>query len=951
MGEFKVQPSSDAEKTRLLHIEQQLQAQARADLGLPRPVATREAPKRRRTFKVLLQAIVLSLVVAVAHRYVYVIRPEVHRESEAWLANPYEKLRMLEHGYPGHGHGHGHGAAKGNGEHHPHPRHPGKHQEILNGKLAEKLFLTVPNAASAIEASRNYAGKPHLAGTPGDLQTAKDFLSLLQTELGATSPAEPASAEPIFSAGTPESRNATLNIPTLDKPTAWIDVYYPVMNTPLDHSLEILGEDGEAAWKAELEEVAEVQDPDAHKYAEAVPTWHGLSKGGEVKGKLIYANYGRQEDYKALIDSGVSLNGTIVLTRYGGIFRGLKVKGAQELGAAGVLIYSDPRDDGTVTTDNGYATYPFGPARNPTSVQRGSVQYLSSYPGDPTTPGHPSYENSTRTDGGNVPGIPSLPISWNNARVLLKEIAEDGQNRVVSLVNHVDDKVIPIWNTMGVIPGHIKDEVVFVGNHRDAWVLGATDPSSGTVSVHEMVRGLGALVKKGWKPLRTIVIGSWDAEEYGLIGSTEYGEDFADFIDKYAVAYLNLDSSVSGSRYHVGASPSLAHFVRSVSEKVPHPTKPGLTLWDANRDQGVLYGDKLDEELVQMYEEDLLNADSVGVSPLGSGSDYTVFLQRIGVASTDGGFASTLHDPVYHYHSVFDSQPWQEKYGDPGFLRHVAIAKSFGLQALGLADSIVLPLNTTHYAVELGAYLDKVESIAGTTSLDVDLSSLRGSINKLQSASLALDKEKYKAERDLRRIIRSIIRRRIFKRNARKAVCAIKKVFGKKCECPHKKALREQHTFHHDHVPTFKSVSGEDVKPRVGRYPGWLSEQRAEERTRFGHYGAADKPKFPYKRLRHAIERLRTVNKKLVAFERGFIHPDGIKDREWYRHLGVAPGKWLGYGATTFPALTESFTIERNTTLAKYEADRLKGLIDKLADGIKPAGCPRARNHARSQAV
>ncbi|KAH8094878.1 Zn-dependent exopeptidase [Cristinia sonorae] len=839
---------------------------------------------------------------------------------------------------------------KGGREHehvHPHRKH-----EVLNGKLAEKLFLTVPDSTSAIDASRLYAGKPHLAGSPGDFQTAKDFLTLLQTELGAVSPAGDSSSDPIFSAGTVESRNATLSITNWKtashKPTAWIDVYYPVMNTPLDRALEILDEDGkEVVWKAELEEVAEVGDPDAHEYAEAVPTWHGLSKGGEVKGKLVYANYGRQEDYKALIDSGVSLNGTIVITRYGGIFRGLKerfsacVKGAQELGAAGVLIYSDPRDDGTVTTDNGYATYPLGPARNPTSVQRGSVQFLSLYPGDPTTPGYPSYENSTRTDGENIPAIPSLPISWNNAKVLLEEIAEGGKNRTVSLVNHVDDKVIPIWNTMGVIPGYIKDEVVVVGNHRDAWVLGATDPSSGTVSVHEVVRGLGALVKKGWKPLRTIVIASWDAEEYGLIGSTEYGEDFADFIDKYVVAYLNLDSSVSGSRFRISASPSLAHFVRGTAEKVPHPTKPGLTLWDANKDQGVLYGDKIDAEVAQMYQEELLNADDLGVSPLGSGSDFTVFLQRIGVASSNGGFGSTLHDPVYHYHSVFDSNPWQQRYGDPGFLRHVAIAKSLGLQALGIADSLVLPLNTTHYALELGAYLDKVESIASTTSLEVDLSSLRNSINKLQKSSAALDKEKAEAEKDLRRIIKRIVRHRVVKRKVRKAVCAIKKVFGKKCGCPHKRQESLTH-IPHAHVPATTLADGEAVKPRVGRYPGWLSEQRVKTRTRFGHHGASDaKPRLPLKKLRKAIERVRAVNKKLVAFERGLIHPEGIKDREWYRHLGVAPGKWLGYGATTLPALTESFTIDRNTTLAKYEAERLTGLIDKLAEDIKPTGCSR----------
>lgn len=210
---------------------------------------------------------------------------------------------------------------------------------------------TVPTPESAIKASRQYATKPHMAGTPGDFDTATDFLKLLQTELGITAPP----TLPLFSAGTPESRGATLNISSLKAPTAWIDTYYPVMNTPLEHSIEILDAEGNAVWTAELEEVADDTDPEAGKYFDAVTTWHGLSRGGSAKGKLVYANYGRKEDYDALVEQGVDLTGSIVLTRYGGIFRGLKVKGAQEHGAAACLIYSDPRDDGTVTVENGYA--------------------------------------------------------------------------------------------------------------------------------------------------------------------------------------------------------------------------------------------------------------------------------------------------------------------------------------------------------------------------------------------------------------------------------------------------------------------------------------------------------------------------------------------------------------------------------------------------------------------
>ncbi|CDO76560.1 hypothetical protein BN946_scf184982.g19 [Trametes cinnabarina] len=813
--------------------------------------------------------------------------------------------------------------------------HPHRPHKVLFGKKAEQKFLTVPNAESAIAASRQYATKPHMAGTPGDFETAKDFLKLLQTELGISAPSD----LPIYSAGTPQSRNATLGITKQKAPSAWIDTYYPVMNTPLDHSLQILDDDGNAVWTAALEEVADDTDPEAGKYYNAVTTWHGLSKGGSAKGRLVYANYGRKEDYDELVAKGVDLNGTIVLTRYGGIFRGLKartlymVKGAQEHGAVACLIYSDPRDDGTVTTENGYAPYPYGPARNPNSVQRGSTQFLSIYPGDPTTPGYPSYENSTRTNGTNIPSIPSLPLSWANAQVLLEEIKEGGTNRTISLVNNVDDRVIPIWNTMGVIPGHIKDEVVVVGNHRDAWVMGAADPSSGTASLHEVIRGLGELLRDGWTPLRTIVIASWDAEEYGLIGSTEWGEDFADWIDKHVVAYLNLDGSVSGSRYRPLATPSLAHFVRGTAEEIEHPTKPGKTLWDATEDRGVLTGEHIDAEALAVY-----NASEVDDARTNIGSACSGSGERLhGVASNNIGFQSTLQDPVYHYHSVFDSERWMEMYGDPGFGRHVAVAKHLGLQIVRFADSIVLPINTTHHAYRLEKYLDKVESIASSTNLDVDFSGLRSAIHDLQKASTKLDHEKTKAEKKLRRLLRRLAVRRLFRRNIRRALCRLKKLFGRECAHPGpggaQLASAPADRAHVHAEKTFECSSMANgksgllpFKPRVGRAPAWAKEQ---------HEPAVRKERFPMKRFKKAAKRVRAVNQKLKAFERGFIHEDGIKDREWYRNLDVAPGKWLGYGATTFPALTEAFTIEKNATMAEYEAKRLQKLIEKLAHEIK----------------
>ncbi|TCD69209.1 hypothetical protein EIP91_008312 [Steccherinum ochraceum] len=737
-------------------------------------------------------------------------------------------------------------------------------------KKVEELFLSVPNAKSALANSRKYATHPHLAGSKEDFEDAKVMLKLFQDQFGI-----PASSDiPLYPAGSAESRSSTLDIHKLTKPTAWIDEYYPVMNTGKEVGLEILGEDGKPVWTAELVEDGDPADPEAAKYRNAVPTWHGFSANGDVAGEIIYANYGSREDYDNLLSVGTNFTGKIVLVRNGVNTRGPKVEGAQELGAAGVIIYSDPRDDGSVTVENGYKPYPAGPARNPTAVERGTVQLYARYPGDPTTPGYPAYENATRTESGNVPKIPSIPISWANAQKLLAEIGDVTVSRKLTgisstskirLVNKVDFKVIPIWNTMAVIPGHIKSETVIVGCHRDAWVMGAADPVSGMVSLAEVVRAYGTLLKSGWRPLRNILIANWDAEEYGLVGSTEWGEDFAEWIQEQAVSYINVDISVGGSTLIALGSPSLAHLIRRTAQDIPHPSDPKRTLWDATKDSGPFSG-AADADFMAMHNTvSQRRAASTGVQLLSSGSDFTVFLQRLGVASMDQTFVQSPTDAAYHYHSIYDSQHWMEKYGDPTFERHVAVGKNLGLIALRLADSIILPLNTTQYALELDDYLDFVEALTLAP-----YSKLRKSIHKLQRASAKLDEEKVKAEQELRELLN--------------------KVHRKSHGC-NKSILR-----------------------RVIR---WIKHV-------VGSRG------LPIRKLIKAAKRVQKANTKLVAFERGFLAEDGISSREWYKHLGVAPGKWLGNSATTFPALTEALTLEKNITLAHHEAHRLTELFDKL---------------------
>ncbi|KAF9265376.1 Zn-dependent exopeptidase [Marasmius fiardii PR-910] len=761
------------------------------------------------------------------------------------------------------------------------------------------------------------------------------MLDIFQKELGIKPPRHP----PIFSAGSPKSRASTIILTERLRPhvpTAWIDVYFPKLDTPVGRSLDLLDKEGNSVWSFDLNEDGDPLDEDAHAYRDFVPAWHGHSSHGEAEGQ-VRTFIGPRLDYDELVEAGTNFTNKIILTRYGGLHRGLKIKRAEELGAAGVLTYTDLRDDGYVTVENGFTPYPHGPARNPTSIQRGSVLYLSTHPGDPTTPGYPSYERAERQEPINIPKIPSLPISWHNAQRLLERIGEiyvqddasfhgkklSGKSSVskVRLVNHLDYNLTPIWNTMAAIPGHVKDEVIIFGGHRDAWVLGAADPISGTASLHEVVRGFGELLRQGWKPLRTILIASWDGEEHGLLGSTEYGEDFADWISEHAVAYVNIDGSVSGSRWTALGSPSLAHLIKRTALDVPHPTIKGKTLWDARNDQGPFSGfngsARVDAEFIRNFEKKLeAQSGSTGVGPLGSGSDFTVFLQRLGVASTDQGFGQSPHDAPYHYHSIYDTVRWLEIYVDPGYDRHVAVAKHLGLMIMRLTDSFIIPLNTTQYAFELDDYADKVENLAAdVVEIDIssDLALLRLQIKHLQSASLALDEEKIAAEE-----------------NFRKALDRLPK-FPKPHSPIHSCGGGLVQRLSAWYRSTFPSKD-----PPYSHITDWKDFLSFDLEDDFERLSQLPFPKNPWFEFLKAAKRLVRANKKILTFERGFLHPDGIKDRQWYRHLGVAPGKWLGYGATTFPALTEAIVFDKDETAVREEVLRLVQVLASLTEQTQP---------------
>ncbi len=553
----------------------------------------------------------------------------------------------------------------------------------------EDKFLAVPNAKLAGEHLKTLTAEPHIASSPEDYKTAEYV------------------AEKFRAAG-------------LD--TAIVP-YRVLMNQPKAVKVEAFDPSGKQLMSGPTREHVEGDPFDMDP--RVVMPFNGSSGSGDVTAEAVYANYGRLEDFDELAKQKIDLHGKIVIVRYGANFRGVKVYIAEQRGAIGVIIYSDPQDDGYYKGD----PYPNGPWRPDTGVQRGSVQYLFKYPGDPETPGIPSLPelpDSARVNPeGNQPHIISIPLSYRDAAPILQAMKGPGvpqgwQGALpfryhlgpggvrVHLVSQQDYQRRTIWDVIGKIKGTEDPENwVVVGNHRDAWVYGAVDPNSGTASMLEAVHGVGALIREGWKPKRSILFCSWDAEEEGLIGSTEWVEQHAQQLTN-AVAYFNVDVAVAGPDFSASAVPSLKNFMRDISKSVASPM--GDTVYDewlANR-----HGN----------EHRASNAPAqpgaeVHVSDLGSGSDFTPFLQHIGVPSTDIGSSG----PYGVYHSVFDNYAWFVMNADPHFVYLQQMARVLGIEAVRMADTDVLPYDYPAYAREVKAYIEAAKRKAsddGLTGID-----------------------------------------------------------------------------------------------------------------------------------------------------------------------------------------------------------------------------------------
>jgi N-acetylated-alpha-linked acidic dipeptidase len=588
----------------------------------------------------------------------------------------------------------------------------------------DEAFMAVPDPVLAGEHLKTLTSAPHWASSPEDYATAQYV------------------AEKFKAAGL-----QTEIVP-----------YKVLLNKPIKILVEAFDSTG-----AKLMSGPTPEHIDPTKYGDdpfqndprILPAFNGSSPSGDVTAEVVYANYGTLADFQQLAKLGISVKGKIAIVRYGENFRGIKTYIAQQYGAAGVLIYSDPADDGYFRGD----VYPKGPWRPDTAVQRGSIQFLPIYPGDPTTPGiaaTPDLPSSKRIPAdklqANQPSIPTNPLSYKDAAPILKALGGDESPREwqgalpftyhlgVSAKNtpapritvhmHLEQDIAlrTIWDVIGTIPGTSptqKDDWVVAGNHRDAWVYGAVDPNSGTAAMLETVHGLGELLKQGWHPQRTIVIGSWDAEEEGLMGSTEWAEQHEKIL-AHAVAYFNTDVGDSGPNFNAAAVPSLKQFVREVTKEVPSPK--GGTVYDQWKAEQVASANHRRQRPTNPADTE------VRISNLGSGSDYTPFIQHLGVPSTDIG----SEGPYGVYHSTFDDYTWFAKFADPTFVYEQQQARVFGLEILHMADTDVLPYDYQLYGKEIVGYLESAQKRTIEQKLILDFAPALAAAQRFAAAGTSI---------------------------------------------------------------------------------------------------------------------------------------------------------------------------------------------------------------------
>ncbi len=500
----------------------------------------------------------------------------------------------------------------------------------------------------------------------------------------------------------------------LDTHIEEFDVLYP---TPKERVVELL--EGGPKFIAKLQEPALSQDPTSNQQNEQLPTYNAYTIDGDVTAPLVYVNYGIPEDYEQLERMGVSVKGKIVIARYYHSWRGIKPKVAAEHGAVGCLIYSDPHEDGFMQGE----TFPQGAWRPKDGVQRGSVADMPFYSGDPLTPGVGATKDAKRLkveEAPTITKIPVLPISYGDAQPLLTaltgRVAPDGWRGGLGQTYRIGPgpakvhlkvksnwDIKPVYDVIAKIPGSTApDEWVMRGNHHDAWVNGAEDPISGMDAVIEEARSMSELLKQGWKPKRTIIFCAWDGEEPGLLGSTEYAEEHADELKQHAVAYINSDTNGRGYLFIEG-SHTLEKFTNEVSKDISDP-ETKLSAWKRNQLHEIANAHSPERRQEARQRADLR------IAALGSGSDYTAFLQHDGVASVNLGFGGEDGGGIYH--SIYDDFYWYTHFSDTDFVYGRALAQAGGTMVMRLADADLLPFEFNDFSDTIQTYIKELKALA-----------------------------------------------------------------------------------------------------------------------------------------------------------------------------------------------------------------------------------------------
>jgi N-acetylated-alpha-linked acidic dipeptidase len=643
---------------------------------------------------------------------------------------------------------------------------------------------------------------------------------------------------------------------------ARIETFQVLYPTPLKVALDLVGPH---PYHASLTEPAIVGDRSSANQKGALPPYNVYGADGDVTADVVYVNYGMPEDYKELARRGVSVEGRIVLARYGHGWRGLKPKLAQQHGAVGCIIYSDPRDDGYGASD----PYPAGAGRNEHSLQRGSVADMPIYSGDPLTPNVGATEDAPRLaikDAKTILKIPVLPISYADAQPFLAALGGPRAPRAfrgglplayhlgpgparAHLVIRSDWSLRPVYDVIATLKGsELPDEWVIRGNHHDGWVFGADDPLSGNVAMMAEMKALGALHASGWQPRRTIVYASWDGEEAGLLGSTEWVETHATELAAKAVAYVNSDSNSAGF-LGAGGSHSLQRLVNEVASGVADPSSTATVL--ARARALAIVGGRRGEADDRRVAKALLNGADLPLEPLGSGSDFTPFLQHAGIASLNLGFGND--EPGGVYHSAYDSFDHYVKVNDPDFRYGVALAKVAGHTMMRLADAELLPLHAQDFAAAVAQYVEEIDAHATSMRQETQeqarilaehLYELAGSANDPAAPP--------EREADVPYINLAPLR------NAAAALNASAKAF--------------------DAAAGAALAQPSKVDPA----------------------------------------RIAAANAELRSLEQALLGPDGLPGRPWYKHLVYAPGLYTGYGAKTLPGVREAVEERQFEQVANY---------------------------------